>query len=59
MYGLPATAVGTVGDVNTSGEVVTVSIRLLCADLAGMLPSVNVNVSGNEPPTVGVPVRMP
>jgi len=43
----------TVEDVNTGEDVVTVSMSLLCVDLAGDVSSVNVECDGNEPPTVG------
>ncbi len=59
MYGLPTTAVGTVDDVKTSGVLATVKVKLVLADLAGVLLSVTVNASGNEPATVGVPLSTP
>src|SRR5260370_17112975 len=59
MYGWPTTAVGTVDDVKTSGVLATVKVKLVLADLAGVLLSVTVNASGNEPATVGVPLSTP
>jgi len=59
MYGLPTTAVGTVGDVKTSDALATINVKLLLVDLAGVLLSVTVMISGKEPATVGVPLRTP
>jgi len=60
LYGLPAAAVGTVDDVNTSGPRVTFIVRLaLVAVFAGLLLSVTCTVNGKEPAVVGEPNKMP